>query len=195
MNTTTMVNIPKLELILHHKWAESVVRNVKAIYWHKLQDGRIKIHMTVDFRGTEVSVSETSWSRKHNTLPQWLRLLYEKFVLEYKFVLQEMEHDFHQQLSDTPPSLDHTHLLYDETEEYQEAQRQSDLECSHLSREENTHIRIFRDGTCELFTYIKKEVKGADLTYLSSGLNPVLVNHVTKRTLSIFSTTHSSFCY
>ena len=87
------LNIAKLELIDTHKWLKSVVGHVKAIYCKKLKGGKAMIRMTLDFRGNEIDVSKMC-SKKENTLPQRLSLLYAKFQDEHKDDVEKMKKDF-----------------------------------------------------------------------------------------------------
>ena len=87
------LNIAKLELIDTHKWLKSVVEHVKAIYCKKLKGGKAMIRMTLDFRGNEIDVSKMC-SKKENTLPQRLSLLYAKFQDEHKDDVEKMKKDF-----------------------------------------------------------------------------------------------------
>ena len=87
------LNIAKLELIDTHKWLKSVVEHVKAIYCKKLKGGKAMIRMKLDFRGNEIDVSKMC-SKKENTLPQRLSLLYAKFQDEHKDDVEKMKKDF-----------------------------------------------------------------------------------------------------
>ena len=87
------LNIAKLELIDTHKWLKSVVEHVKAIYCKKLKGGKAMIRMKLDFRGNEIDVSKMC-SKKENTLPQRLSLLYAKFQDEHKDDVEKIKKDF-----------------------------------------------------------------------------------------------------
>jgi hypothetical protein len=93
--SSTKLNISKLELIHKHEWLESVVQHLKAIYCKKLKKGKAKMRMTFDFRGNELDVSKTC-SETESSLPQRLRLLYEKFRNENKDDVEKMKEDFYQ---------------------------------------------------------------------------------------------------